>query len=667
MMQQDRQMANSIRSLAVDAIHKAGSGHVGAALGLADVAYVLWYKFLSHNPKEPGWSARDRFVLSNGHASALLYSLLYLVGYDVSLEDLQSFRQLGSKAAGHPEYNPTLGVETSTGPLAQGLANALGFALAERLMALRFNQSEITVVDNYTYAFVGDGCLMEGLSHECGVLAGKWGLGKLIVFWDDNKVCIDGVAEMEDVAARFIAYNWQVLQVDGHDHSSIERAIKLAQQDLTRPSLLCCKTKIGYGFARVQGTHESHSCKLTDEDVSSIKRALGCNDKPFYVDPKVRQSFLEQRDNLQRYSAWQHKLKEYQKKHPKLYAEFINSTVNKFTNLTDIFKRLPEKVNLNIDADTVALRKVMGRVMQILQEALPGVICGSADLGVSTGVRHAHSVVFKANDKKQANYIHYGAREFAMFAIANGLALYGGIMPVVSTFLVFADYAKSAIRMTSMLNAKSMLVFTHDSIAVGEDGPTHQPFEQLTCLRSLPNIEVWRPCNVSELVNSMYLSLEYSGPSALVLPRQDVPVLLENDNDVKLTDEISKGAYILLQLGNPKLLLLSTGSEVALAVQAAQKLYKLHSIGVRVVSMPCMERFEKQDLSYKEKILTKKVQKRMAIESSSSIIWYRYLEKEGRVVSVNEFGKSGRSEDVLSHYNISVDRIYQEAFDFIGS
>ena len=632
-------LANAIRFLSIDAVEQAQSGHPGMPLGMADIATVLWKKFLKHNPKNPHWFDRDRFVLSNGHGSMLLYSLLHLTGYNLSLDELKNFRQLHSKTPGHPEHADTPGVETTTGPLGQGLANAVGMAIAEKLLANHFNRSELELVNHYTYTFVGDGCLMEGISHEVCSLAGTLGLGKLIAFYDDNGISIDGKVESwftDDTANRFKAYHWQVIgPIDGHDPSAIEKAIEQARQETKKPSLIICKTVIGYG-SPVAGSEKSHGSPLGAAGVAKVREHFHWPHPPFVIPDALYAAWNHVEQGQHDESHWLQSCQTYQQHYPQDYQEFLRRING------DLPDNWPTQSAAFIEQcrtsdKALATRKSSQQCIEQFARILPEMLGGSADLTGSNNTDWSGSKAISAEDFS-GNYLYYGVREFGMAAIMNGLALHGGFIPYGGTFLVFADYARNAVRLSALMKQRIIYVFTHDSIGLGEDGPTHQPIEHAAMLRMTPNMQVWRPADLMETAVAWQQALEHhTGPSSLLLSRQNLPAL---NHDAKAADRIERGGYILSDCqGLPDAILLATGSEVQLALAAAAQMTALGK-KIRVVSMPCCERFIAQDKNYQEDVLPNAVRKRIAIEAAASGYWYRFVGLDGAVIGIDRFGVS---------------------------
>lgn len=640
----------------MDAVQKAKSGHPGAPMGMADIAEVLWTDVMKHNPANPEWFNRDRFVLSNGHGSMLLYALLHLTGYDLPIEEIRNFRQLGSKTAGHPEYGETPGVETTTGPLGQGFANAVGMAIAEKILAARFNQGDLNIVDHFTYVFAGDGCLMEGISHEAASLAGTLELGKLICVYDDNGISIDGKIDgwfTDDTPARFRAYNWHVIEdVDGHDPSAVKDAL-LAAQSEARPSIICCKTQIGYGSPNKAGTAGSHGSPLGEDEVTLTRQALGWTDPPFEIPQDVYESWDCKQKGADSENMWQQRYAEYKGTHPALAAEF-DRVVSR--TLPDHFhdEMLALARSWQEEAKTAASRSSSGEVIARLVEMLPELIGGSADLSGSNCTIWPDAKALTAEDA-DANYIYYGVREFGMTAIGSGMALHGGLRPYSGTFLIFMEYARNAARMAALMGVPNILIYSHDSIGQGEDGPTHQPIEQLTNLRGTPNMRVWRPCDAVETVFAWQSAVENNGgPTALVFSRQNLPT--PGRTDEQLAD-IARGAYVLFDSGdNPERIIIATGSEVSLALEAAQQLAG-DGISVRVVSMPCVEVFESQDAEYRESVLPSSVRKRLAIEAGHVDYWRKWVGLDGDVIGMTGFGASAPGGDLFTHFGFTTDAV----------
>ncbi|MGE4557674.1 MAG: transketolase [Desulfovibrionaceae bacterium] len=660
-----KERADAIRVLSIDAIDKAKSGHPGAPLGMADFAEVLWSDFLKHNPADPQWPDRDRFVLSNGHASMLLYSLLHLTGYDLSIEDLKQFRQPGSKTPGHPEYGHTPGVETTTGPLGQGVANAVGMALAERMMAARFNRPDFPVVDHYTYATVGDGCLMEGISHEACSLAGTLRLGKLVVLYDDNGISIDGPVDgwfRDNTPKRFESYGWGVWSVDGHDAEAVRRAIAEARADASRPSLICCKTTIGCGAPNAAGKSNCHGSPLGSEEILNTRRTLGwANEEPFAVPEDVYRSFDARAKGAESEDAWRKLFDAYAKQYPELAAEFSRRTAGE---LPDGFDAGLEAILKEMAAQDkpVATRKASGMVLEKLVELLPELAGGSCDLSGSNNTKTKSSIAVTA-ENYGGNYIEYGVREFAMAAIMSGIALHKGFIPYGGTFLVFSDYMRSALRSASLMGIRSIFVLTHDSIGVGEDGPTHQPIEHLAALRVMPLLEVWRPADDLETAVAWGEALRRQGATCLALSRQGLPPLKA---DPSSRADMRRGGYVVYEPeGGIDAIAVASGSEVHLALEAAKELSK-RGHKVRVVSMPCMDRFEAQDPAYQARVLPEAVTARLVIEAAAPYLWRCVAGPKGRVMSINRYGCSGPGKALFERFGFTVENAVRNVLEMLG-
>lgn len=656
-----RTLANALRVLSMDAVQQAGSGHPGAPLGMADIAEVLWRDQLRHNPANPAWPNRDRFVLSNGHGSMLLYSLLHLSGYDLPIEELKNFRQLHSRTPGHPEYGYTPGVETTTGPLGQGLANAVGMALAEQILAAQFNRPDHDIINHHTYAFVGDGCLMEGISHEVCSLAGTLGLGKLVVVYDDNGISIDGEVEgwfSDDTPARFRAYGWQVIEaVDGHDAAAIARALVVARQETAAPTLICCKTTIGFGAPNKAGSHECHGAPLGADEIAATRAALDWPHGPFEVPDSVYANWNGRARGAALEQDWQQRLEAYRTANPALCAELERRLAGDLPADWDHLRNdLIERTQQA--ARTQASRKSSQLLLEALGPVLPELLGGSADLAPSNLTQWAGSVAVTA-DAPAGNYIHYGVREFGMSAIMNGLALHGGFIPYGGTFLMFTEYARNAVRMAALMGLRTVFVYTHDSIGLGEDGPTHQPIEQIPSLRQTPNLDTWRPCDDTETAMAWCCALERSdGPSALVLSRQNLPAEARSTLQAQ---QIRRGGYVLRDCAaTPELILLATGSEVALA-QAGADALTAAGVAVRVVSLPCVERFEREDQRYRDAVLPPNVRARLAIEMAQPDAWYRYVGLDGAVMGISSFGESAPADDLLQHFGFTLPHLLEKA------
>ena len=649
-----RELANAIRALSMDAVQKAKSGHPGMPMGMADIAEVLWNSYLRHNPANPHWFNRDRFVLSNGHGSMLLYSLLHLTGYDLPMEQLQQFRQLHSKTPGHPEYGLTPGVETTTGPLGQGLANAVGMAIAEKVLAAQFNRPGQEIVDHYTYVFAGDGCLMEGISHEACSLAGTFGLGKLIVFYDDNDISIDGNVDgwfTDDTPGRFRAYGWHtVAGVDGHNAEEIVRAIEQARSVKNKPSLICCKTVIAYGAPHLAGHHEAHGAPLGEKEVAAARVELGWKYEPFVIPPEIYAGWDARAQGAEAERRWQEQMAAYREAHPELAREFqrrmSGELPGEWQQKSQTFIQ-----GLTGSSQSMATRKASQEALNAYGPLLPELFGGSADLTGSNNTDWSGSRAF-GKDEPAGNYIHYGVREFGMSAIVNGMSLHGGFIPYGGTFLVFSDYARNAIRMAALMRARSIFVYTHDSIGLGEDGPTHQAIEHLAALRLIPNMVLWRPCDVVESAVAWKAAIERTdGPTSLVFTRQSLP---QQQRDEKTVANITRGGYVLSEAGadKPSAIILATGSEVELAMQA-QKLLADKGTAVRVVSMPCDHVFDAQDAAYREAVLPVAVQARVAVEAGVTHYWFKYVGQRGRVVGIDRFGESAPGGALMQYFGFT--------------
>ncbi|MFS1539169.1 MAG: transketolase [Candidatus Phlomobacter fragariae] len=653
-------LANAIRFLSMDAVQKAKSGHPGTPMGMADIAEVLWRDFIDHNPADPNWIDRDRFVLSNGHGSMLLYSLLHLTGYDLPIEELKNFRQLHSKTPGHPEYGYTPGVETTTGPLGQGIANAVGFAIAERTLAAQFNCPNHTIVDHYTYVFMGDGCMMEGISHEVCSLAGTLKLGKLIAFYDDNGISIDGEVQgwfTDNTAQRFAAYGWHVIEgIDGHDPEQIKPAIEKARNVTDKPSLLICKTIIGYGSPHKADSEEAHGSPLGETEIEETRTALNWPYPPFEIPADIYQAWDAREIGQQKETAWREKFAAYQQAFPQLANEFIRRTKGELPpNWKVVTNDLVTELQYN--PANIASRKASQNTLEIFGKVLPELLGGSADLAPSNLTMWSASK--SINDDSAGNYIHYGVREFGMSAIMNGIALHGGFIPYGATFLMFVEYARNAVRMAALMKIRSIFVYTHDSIGLGEDGPTHQPVEQLASLRMTPNMSTWRPCDqVESAIAWQYVIERKEGPSALIFSRQN---LEQQPRDTKQLANLIKGAYVLKDTeATPALILIATGSEVGLAVKAYEKL-TAEGYKVRVVSMPSTDTFDKQDAAYRASVLPSSVTARLAIEAGIADYWYKYVGTTGAVVGMHTFGESAPVEVLFKEFGFSVENVIAKA------
>ena len=652
-----RTKANAIRALSMDAVQKAKSGHPGMPMGMADIAEVLWSDYLRHNPTNPKWADRDRFILSNGHGSMLHYSLLHLSGYDLPIEELQNFRQLHSRTPGHPEYGYAPGVETTTGPLGQGITNGVGMALAEKVLSAQFNRDGHSVVDHRTYVFLGDGCLMEGISHEACSLAGTLGLGKLTAFWDDNGISIDGDVQgwfTDDTPARFRAYGWQVIEnIDGHDPQAIAKAIDEAQADTTHPTLICCRTVIGWGSPNKQGKESCHGAPLGDEEIALTREALGWTHAPFEVPKDVRSAWSATESGAAMEQDWQGRFEAYRADHPALADEFERRMAGvlpaNWTEKADAFI-----ASVNADAKTVASRKASQMALDGFGPLLKELIGGSADLAGSNLTLWSGSKGISSDDAS-GNYVYFGVREFGMAALCNGLALHGGLIPYSATFLVFADYARNALRMAALMKIRQIFVFTHDSIGLGEDGPTHQPVEHVASLRLIPNMSVWRPCDVVETAIAWRCALERdNGPSSLALSRQNLPY---QARDAAQILDIARGGYVLADCdGTPEAIIIATGSEVMLAMDAAVVLRE-KGRRVRVVSMPCADVFDAQDAAYREAVLPAAISARVAVEAGVTSGWLKYVGLQGSVVGIDSFGESAPAEAAFEHFGFTVDNV----------
>jgi transketolase len=659
-----KNLTSAVRALAMDAVQKANSGHPGMPMGMAEIAEVLWIHHLRHNPANPNWADRDRFVLSNGHGSMLIYALLHLTGYDLSIEDIKQFRQLHSKTPGHPEYGYTPGVETTTGPLGQGITNAVGMALAEKILASEFNRPDFDIVNHYSYAFLGDGCLMEGISHEACSLAGTLGLGKLICFYDDNGISIDGRVEgwfSDDTPKRFEAYGWHVVSdVNGHDPAAIEAAIEEAKQTSKKPSMICCKTVIGMGSPNKAGTHEVHGAALGEAEIAASRPHIGWDHPPFEIPKEIYDVWDGRAKGKKIEAEWTHKLDEYTKKYPSEAAEFKRRIAG---DLPTKWHEHAEKIinQVNEKAETIASRKASQNAIEGLAPVLPELVGGSADLAGSNLTLWSGSKGI--SNETGGNYIYYGVREFGMSAIMNGLSLHGGIIPYGATFLMFSEYARNALRMAALMKIRNLFVFTHDSIGLGEDGPTHQPVEQTATLRYIPNMDVWRPCDSVESTVAWARSIERKdGPSTLIFSRQNLPFQKRNAAAIKLID---KGGYILSEAadGKPQAIIIATGSEIGLAMSAQQALTE-SGIKVRVVSMPCTSLFDRQDQAYKDSVLLNGV-KRVAVEAGTADFWYKYVGLEGAVVGMTTFGESAPAGDLFKHFGFTVDNVVKTVKNII--
>ena len=651
------QLANAIRALSMDAVQKANSGHPGAPMGMADIAEVLWNDYLQHNPADPTWPNRDRFVLSNGHGSMLIYSLLHLTGYDLPMAELQNFRQLHSKTPGHPEYGYTPGIETTTGPLGQGVSNAVGMAIAEKVLAAQFNRDDHEIIDHYTYTFLGDGCLMEGISHEVCSLAGTLGLGKLIAFYDDNGISIDGEVEgwfTDDTPTRFNSYGWQVINdVNGHSSSEVKAAIEAARHETGKPTLICCKTVIGKGSPGKEGSESSHGSPLGGDEVAATRIAIDWPHDPFVIPEEIYAGWDAREKGAAAQSAWEQDMAAYTSAHPDLAAELKRRMSGE---LPAEFAATAEAyiAQCQAEGESVASRKASQNCLNAYGPHLPELLGGSADLAGSNLTIWSGSKGVTRDDTN-GNYLYYGVREFGMAAIMNGIALHGGFINYGATFLVFMEYMRNAVRMASLMKQQSIFVFTHDSIGLGEDGPTHQPVEQVASLRNTPNMHTWRPCDTVESAVAWKAAIERrDGPTSMVFSRQGLP---HQDRSGEQVANVARGGYVLHECqGSPDAIIIATGSEVHLAMDAAER---LGSAGkqVRVVSMPCTEVFEAQDATYREAVLPSDVLARVAVEALHADYWYKYVGLDGRIVGMTTFGESAPAGDLFKEFGFTVDNV----------
>ena len=652
-------LADTIRVLSMDAVQKAASGHPGAPMGMADIAEVLWRDFLKHNPTNPNWADRDRFILSNGHGSMLIYSLLHLTGYDLSMEDIKSFRQLHAKTAGHPEYGYAPGIETTTGPLGQGITNGVGMALAEKVLAEQFNRPGHNVVDHHTYVFMGDGCMMEGISHEACSLAGTLGLGKLVAFWDDNGISIDGHVEgwfSDDTPKRFEAYGWHVIAgVDGHNAEAIRKAILAAQAETDKPTLICCKTVIGFGSPNKAASHDCHGSPLGEEEVALVRENLGWEYAPFEIPHDIYQAWDGKEAGKDAEAQWDNRFAEYQSAYPELAAEFkrrVNGELpENWAQISDDFIK-----TLQANPATIATRKASQNAIEAFGATLPEFLGGSADLTPSNLTNWSGSKAITAQDAS-GNYLSYGVREFAMSAMMNGIALHGGFIPYGGTFLMFMEYARNALRMAALMKQRSIFVYTHDSIGLGEDGPTHQPVEQIASLRLTPNMSTWRPCDQVEAAVAWKAAVERTdGPTSLIFSRQN---LVQYPRDEAVLANVAKGGYILSDCeGEPELILIATGSEVTLAMEAQAQ---LSHIRCRVVSMPATDVFDAQSAEYQQQVLPANVTKRIAIEAGIADYWYKYAGLQGKIIGMTTFGESAPAEQLFEMFGFTVANVVETA------
>ncbi|ELI6424887.1 transketolase [Vibrio harveyi] len=652
-------LADTIRVLSMDAVQKAGSGHPGAPMGMADIAEVLWRDFLKHNPTNPNWPDRDRFILSNGHGSMLIYSLLHLSGYDLTMADIQSFRQLHAKTAGHPEYGYAPGIETTTGPLGQGITNGVGMALAEKVLADQFNRPGHDIVDHHTYVFMGDGCMMEGISHEACSLAGTLGLGKLIAFWDDNGISIDGEVEgwfSDDTPKRFEAYGWHVIaDVDGHNAQSIRQAILEAQAETSKPTLICCKTIIGFGSPNKSASHDCHGAPLGEEEVALVRQNLGWEYAPFEIPHEIYQAWDAKVAGKDAEAQWANRFVEYESAYPDLAAEFNRRIKG---DLPENWTQISEDVIKTLQANpaTIATRKASQNAIEAFGAHLPEFLGGSADLTPSNLTNWSGSKAITAQDAS-GNYLSYGVREFAMSAMMNGIALHGGFIPYGGTFLMFMEYARNALRMAALMKQRSIFVYTHDSIGLGEDGPTHQPVEQIASLRLTPNMSTWRPCDQVETAVAWKAAVERTdGPTSLIFSRQN---LVQFERDEETLENIAKGGYILSDCdGEPELILIATGSEVALAMEAKAQ---LNNVRCRVVSMPATDVFDAQSAQYQQHVLPTNVTKRIAIEAGIRDYWFKYAGLQGEIIGMTSFGESAPADQLFEMYGFTVANVVDTA------
>ncbi|GHX67756.1 transketolase 1 [Vibrio cholerae] len=665
-MSSRKQLANAIRALSMDGVQKANSGHPGAPMGMADIAEVLWRSHLNHNPQNPNWADRDRFVLSNGHGSMLIYSLLHLSGYELSIDDLKNFRQLHSKTPGHPEYGYAPGIETTTGPLGQGITNAVGMAIAEKALAAQFNKPGHDIVDHFTYVFMGDGCLMEGISHEACSLAGTLGLGKLIAFWDDNGISIDGHVEgwfSDDTPKRFEAYGWHVIPaVDGHDADAINAAIEAAKAEISRPTLICTKTIIGFGSPNKAGSHDCHGAPLGNDEIKAAREFLGWEYAPFEIPADIYAAWDAKQAGASKEAAWDEKFAAYAKAYPAEAAEYKRRVAGELpanweAATSDII------ANLQANPANIASRKASQNALEAFGKLLPEFMGGSADLAPSNLTMWSGSKSLTAEDFS-GNYIHYGVREFGMTAIINGIALHGGFVPYGATFLMFMEYARNAMRMAALMKVQNIQVYTHDSIGLGEDGPTHQPVEQIASLRMTPNMSTWRPCDQVESAVAWKLAIERKdAPSALIFSRQN---LAQQPRSAEQVANIAKGGYILKDCaGQPELILIAIGSEVELAVTAYEQL-SAEGKAVRVVSMPSTDAFDKQDAAYREAVLPAAVTKRIAIEAGIADFWYKYVGFGGRIIGMTSFGESAPAGELFKLFGFTTENVVKQAKELLA-
>ncbi|WP_028117952.1 transketolase [Ferrimonas senticii] len=665
-MSSRKELANAIRALSMDAVQQANSGHPGAPMGMADIAEVLWRDFLKHNPSNPNWADRDRFILSNGHGSMLIYSLLHLSGYDLSIDDLKQFRQLHSKTPGHPEFGYAPGVETTTGPLGQGITNGVGMALAEKVLGAQFNRPGHDIVDHHTYVFMGDGCLMEGISHEACSLAGTLGLGKLIAFWDDNGISIDGHVEgwfSDDTPKRFESYGWHVIPaVDGHDAAAVKAAIEAAKAETNKPTLICTKTIIGFGSPNKSGSHDCHGAPLGEAEIAAAREFLGWNHGPFEIPANVYEAWDAKAAGAEHEAAWDQKFAAYQAEFPELAAELLRRLAGELpANWTEHADNYVAE--LQATANKVATRKASQDCLNAFGPVLPELLGGSADLTPSNLTNWSGSQSISAEDAS-GNYVHYGVREFGMSAIMNGITLHGGFKPYGATFLMFMEYARNAVRMAALMKQPTIFVYTHDSIGLGEDGPTHQPVEQVASLRMTPNMSTWRPCDAVESAVAWRHAVERKdGPSSLIFSRQGLAPMVRDDATLA---NVAKGGYVLKDsAGKPELILIATGSEVELVMAAAEQL-EAKGKAVRVVSMPATDVFDAQDAAYRESVLPSDVTKRIAVEALIADFWYKYVGLNGRIIGMTTFGESAPAEELFKMFGFTVDNVVATAEELLG-
>jgi transketolase len=661
-----KKLANAIRALAMDAVQRANSGHPGAPMGMADIAEVLYNDFMRHNPANPEWSNRDRFVMSNGHGSMLPYSILHLSGYDVSIDDLKNFRQLYSKTPGHPEHGYAPGIETTTGPLGQGITNAVGMAIAERVLAAEFNRDDFNIVDHFTYVFMGDGCLMEGISHEACSLAGTLELGKLIAFWDDNGISIDGKVEgwfLDDTPKRFEAYGWHVIEVDGHDSDEIKIAIEAARAITAKPSLICCRTIIGFGAPNKAGSHSCHGAPLGEEEIALTRMELDWESAPFEIPEAVYKGWDHKEAGQRHEEAWEEKFAGYRQAHPELAAEFERRSRRE---LPENWQEVAQAYIAEVNAAEVekATRVSSLATLEAFSPVLPELFGGSADLGGSNGTEWSGYKPMRA-ETPRANYINYGVREFGMSAIMNGIVLHGGFIPFGATFLVFSDYARNAVRLAALMKIQSIFVYTHDSIGLGEDGPTHQPVEHMPTLRMIPNMQLWRPCDAVETAVSWKAAIERrDGPSCLVFSRQN---LKHQPRSAEQIEAIARGGYVLRDCeGTPDVIIIATGSEVELAVSACES-EALEGTNIRLVSMPSTTQFDRQPQDYRDSVLPPEISERIAIEAAATDGWYKYVGLDGIVIGMDTFGESAPARELFSYFGFTVKKVVEAVNSLTGS